>query len=58
VRFRRVAGGLRERRPLAELAYECGYADQPHLNRDFRELAGTTPTAFIGAALDSGGTAA
>ena len=38
-----------ERTPArwADIAYECGYADQPHLNRDFRELAGTTPTDFV-----------
>ncbi len=38
-----------ERAPArwADIAYECGYADQSHLNRDFRELAGTTPTDFV-----------
>ena len=34
---------------LAEIAYDCGFADQPHLNRDFRELAGTTPGAYLAA---------
>jgi hypothetical protein len=29
-----------------------------HLNRDFRELAGTTPTAFVRSRLASGGVAA
>jgi AraC-like DNA-binding protein len=43
---------------LAEIALECGYFDQAHLNRDFRELAGTTPTALVRARLESGGIAA
>jgi AraC-like DNA-binding protein len=55
LRFARVAAGLQQRRPLAELAYACGYADQAHLNRDFRELAGVTPTAYEASLLSEGG---
>jgi AraC-like DNA-binding protein len=60
IRFDYAASALRSApaRPLAELAVTCGYSDQAHLNRDFRELAGTTPTAFVAACLESGAVAA
>lgn len=34
-------------RPLAEVAAVCGYADQAHLAREWRALAGCTPTAWL-----------
>lgn len=34
-------------RPLAEVAALAGYADQPHLTREWRRLAGQTPTATL-----------
>jgi AraC-like DNA-binding protein len=43
---------------LAEIAYECGYYDQAHMNRDFRALGGTTPDSFRSSLLDSGGVSA
>jgi AraC-like DNA-binding protein len=37
----------RGKQDLVYLAQECGYYDQPHLNRDFRELAGLTPGEYV-----------
>ena len=37
--LRRSVTGAR----LADVAYDCGFADQPHLNREFRALGGGTP---------------
>lgn len=39
-----VRGGALD---LAALAADCGYADQPHLDREFRAFAGTSPTGWI-----------
>jgi AraC-like DNA-binding protein len=42
-RFERAVGLLRGGMPLADAAYACGYADQPHMNRDFRAFLGAPP---------------
>lgn len=49
IRFERACDLLRSpRRPaLADVAATCGYADQPHLARDFRDLAGLTATEWL-----------
>jgi AraC-like DNA-binding protein len=33
-------------RSLTTLAFELGFSDQPHLNHDFRQLAGVSPRTF------------
>jgi AraC-like DNA-binding protein len=57
LRFERVAQLLQvvEAPRLAEVAYDCGYYDQAHLNRDFRQFAGTTPSEYLALRLPSGG---
>lgn len=38
---------------LAQVAASCGYYDQAHLNRDFAELAGCSPTVWLGEEIPS-----
>ncbi|SDF31650.1 helix-turn-helix domain-containing protein [Pseudonocardia oroxyli] len=47
IRFERACDLLRTGRTLADTAATCGYADQPHLARDFRDLAGQTATDWL-----------
>jgi AraC-like DNA-binding protein len=61
LRFDRVIALLRHADPerWAEVAYDCGYYDQAHFNRDFRQFADSTPTAFLASRMpDAGGFAA
>jgi AraC-like DNA-binding protein len=57
LRFERAAAllGRDDGARLAEIAFDCGYYDQSHLNRDFREFAGTTPADYVGRLLPDGG---
>jgi AraC-like DNA-binding protein len=56
LRFERVTMLLRSGVcvSLADAAYECRYADQSHLNRDFRAFAGTTPTDYAARVMPAG----
>ena len=39
---------VRPGRPtLASIAAECGYADQAHMARDWRDIAGSSPTQWL-----------
>jgi AraC-like DNA-binding protein len=42
------------RQTWARIAADTGYYDQPHLNREFRELSGLSPAALLAAALPEG----
>jgi AraC-like DNA-binding protein len=57
LRFERVSRLLQqvEEPRLAEVALDCGYYDQAHLNRDFRQFAGTSPGQYLARRLPSGG---
>jgi AraC-like DNA-binding protein len=57
LRFQRAAALLADPRgpSLCEIALDCGYYDQAHLNRDFRAFAGRTPTELLAARLPDGG---
>ncbi|MGH9866581.1 MAG: DUF6597 domain-containing transcriptional factor [Candidatus Polarisedimenticolia bacterium] len=52
IRFRRAVGAVRalpagEPPAWVDVALSCGYFDQSHMIRDFREFAGVPPRAFV-----------
>jgi|AGTN01.1.fsa_nt_gi Transcriptional regulator containing an amidase domain and an AraC-type DNA-binding HTH domain len=51
IRFQRTLHILENQQQfnLTALAYECGYYDQSHLNKEFKALSGYTPTEYLAA---------
>ena len=51
LRFHRAIGLFDQGRCAgwADVAYQCGYADQAHFVNDFRHFAGVSPTVFLAA---------
>ncbi|MEU4331107.1 helix-turn-helix domain-containing protein [Nonomuraea dietziae] len=59
IRFDRAMGLLREGLSLSDVAASCGFYDQPHMNREFRAMAGAPPGQIfprpqVGAGADLG----
>jgi len=52
-RARRAAKSISQGSSLAEAAYNAGYCDQSHMNREFRKWFGTTPSGFINDAVQA-----
>ena len=47
LRMNRALAAALDGRPLADVAFGCGYADQAHLSRELLDLSGTTPTSLL-----------
>jgi AraC-like DNA-binding protein len=47
MRFEHARDRLARGERLADVAQACGYYDHAHLDREFREYAGTSPTAWL-----------
>ncbi|MGH9106310.1 MAG: helix-turn-helix domain-containing protein [Acidimicrobiales bacterium] len=47
LRFNRALAAARTGMPLAQVSARTGFADQAHLSREVRDLAGTTPAQLL-----------
>lgn len=56
LRFEKAVGLIESQTStLADIAVDCGYYDQAHFHRDFRQFAGCTPAAFRERLVPDGG---
>jgi AraC-like DNA-binding protein len=47
LRFRRALAQFTSQKDFSQLAAECGYSDQAHMIRDFKDLSGLTPAELV-----------
>lgn len=47
IKMNAVIDSALKKRSLAEIAFDAGYYDQPHFNKDFKLFTGQTPTEFL-----------
>ncbi|HEX6025018.1 MAG TPA: AraC family transcriptional regulator [Solirubrobacter sp.] len=55
LRFRRALGLMEQPLSWAEISHACGYYDQAHLIRDFKQFTGSAPEEFARRRLPDGG---
>lgn len=55
LRFNTILAKIQQKQSInwAEVAYECGYSDQPHFIREFQKFSGMKPEEFIGKAFQT-----
>jgi AraC-like DNA-binding protein len=54
VRFRAIFDCLQSSTPWSSIAFHCGFFDQSHMIRDFKQFAGRSPTSFLAAQSEFG----
>ena len=47
LRMRSITNIRQQKHTLTKIAFDAGYFDQPHFNKDFRLFTGQTPTDFF-----------
>jgi len=46
IRVKNACAKLNSNLSIAQIAFDCGFSDQSHLNRTFKKVTGTTPLAY------------